>query len=92
MEGDIFFFLKEIFLKRRENAAQLRIGSGGVLSQQLVTQTHAGAEPRFLELSSPAEAQQIGWLDSARSPSSRRRGSTDRSAACLEDKLSVAPP
>lgn len=40
-EGDIFFFLKEIFLKRRENAAQLRIGSGGVLSQQLVTQTQA---------------------------------------------------
>lgn len=39
-EGDIFF-LKEIFLKRRENAAQLRIGSGGVLSQQLVTQTQA---------------------------------------------------
>lgn len=40
VEGDIFF-LKEIFLKRRENAAQLRIGSGGVLSQQLVTQTQA---------------------------------------------------
>lgn len=36
---------------------------------------------RFLELSSPGEAQQIGWLDFAHSPSSWERGFTDMSAA-----------
>lgn len=42
-------FLKEIFLKWQEDAAQHRIGSGCVLSQQLVTQTAlscvSGAQP-----------------------------------------------
>lgn len=63
---------------KRQDAAQCRIDPAVCLpSSWWLRQQWA----RFVELSSPGEAQQIGWLDSAHSPSSRRRGFTDMSAA-----------
>lgn len=63
---------------KRQDAAQCRIDAAVCLpSSWWLRQQWA----RFVELSSPGEAQQIGWLDSAHSPSSRRRGFTDMSAA-----------